>query len=96
MIEKAHKHSTVNAENVEIVTVAGNLNRSSARKISFSKLLFFRAIPRDPVIARSYGFQGIQFCTAYNRIQRYITACFLRILMGENVRIRIFLRVRGT
>ena len=32
MIEKAHKHSTVNAENVEIVTVAGNLNRSSARK----------------------------------------------------------------
>ena len=31
MIEKAHKHSTVNAENVEIVTVAGNLNRSSAR-----------------------------------------------------------------
>ena len=41
MIEKAHKHSTVNAENVEIVTVAGNLNRSSARKSSFSKLLFF-------------------------------------------------------
>lgn len=32
MIEKAHKHSTVNAENVEIVMVAGNLNRSSARK----------------------------------------------------------------
>lgn len=31
MIEKAHKHSTVNAENVEIITVAGNLNRSSAR-----------------------------------------------------------------
>ena len=31
MIEKAHKHSTVNAENVEIVTVAGNLNRSSAK-----------------------------------------------------------------
>ena len=31
MIEKAHKHSTVNAENVEIVTVAGNLNMSSAR-----------------------------------------------------------------
>lgn len=30
MIEKVHKHSTVNAENVEIVTVAGNLNRSSA------------------------------------------------------------------
>lgn len=35
MIEKAHKHSTVNAENVEIVTVAGNLNRSSARSSSF-------------------------------------------------------------
>ena len=45
MIEKAHKHSTVNAENVEIVTVAGNLNRSSARKSSFSKLLFFRGAP---------------------------------------------------
>lgn len=50
MIEKAHKHSTVNAENVEIVTVAGNLNRSSARLSSFSKLLFFiiRDMGEDP------------------------------------------------
>jgi hypothetical protein len=74
----------------------GSSPMSSARKSSFSKLLFFRVIPRDPVIARGCGFQGFQFCTAYNRIQRYITAFFLRILMGENVRIRIFLRVRGT
>ena len=52
----------------------------SARKSSFSKLLFFRAIPRDPVMQGGCGFQSLRFCTAYNRIQRYITACFLRIL----------------
>lgn len=41
MIEKAHKHSTVNAENVEIVTVAGNLNRSSAKKTRPNSGVFF-------------------------------------------------------
>ena len=33
----------------------GSSPMSSARKSSFSKLLFFRAIPRDPAIARSFA-----------------------------------------
>lgn len=71
MIEKAHKHSTVNAENVEIVTVAGNLNRSSARKSSFSKLLFFRAIPRDPVIMMSTVSLKLRTADVYIRFKAH-------------------------
>lgn len=60
MIEKAHKHSTVNAENVEIVTVAGNLNRSSARLSSFSKLLFLLS----GTWARTHGVRVLRPCPA--------------------------------
>lgn len=71
MIEKAHKHSTVNAENVEIITVEGNLNRSSAKRSSFSKLLFFRAIPRDPVIMMSTVSLKLRTADVYIRFKAH-------------------------